>query len=117
MLTVEGTFARLLVLAGVQAPPPRRRPRSTICVHTVIDQARCGPDTVVANVERHGRLAVRAGWQVAPAWATGQRDPHGEVGDGLDAVVPVRQRWHRPGDVFGEQRDQASVSPRCSAVA
>ena len=61
---------------------------------------------VVPEVGGHRRLAVGAGREVAPGAAPGQRDPHGEVGDGVEAAVPVRQRRHRPGDVLGEQRDQ-----------
>jgi hypothetical protein len=44
---------------------------------------------VVPEVAAHCRLAVGVGGEVPPAPASGQH-PHGEVGDGVEAVVPVR---------------------------
>ncbi|MDT7652949.1 MAG: hypothetical protein QOI36_4355 [Pseudonocardiales bacterium] len=44
---------------------------------------------VVPEVAAQCRLAVGVGGEVPPAPASGQH-PHGEVGDGVEAVVPVR---------------------------
>ena len=73
---------------------------STLIAQTEIRIARLGP-----QIAGDGRLAVRARQAVLPGTA-GERHTDREVRHGGQPAVPVRQRWHRPGDVGGEQLDE-----------